>query len=274
MRKSTTQPSLSSQGLQNKHTLKLIPPSCVISGPIRTVTPAFTSTFPASTSETRDPWAKQIVQRLSSIHEAGFVQGVFTLSNCLIDEDDEVRIVDISRGGCPAGWEPPKTVPLTESGPRLLLDIGVKSDLYQLGMLLWAIAMEEDEPGRQPNPTTVNHPKLDPLVKHTLSGCQTYLGWLLAILWIIPPAFAAGADAHPTPHPDPIWPFNEGPPGLGSFIFAIGIAILIIVYKISVRKRPESFANPVWGWYLLGSSTISCFCIMSDGTASLTTLVT
>jgi hypothetical protein len=30
--------------------------------------------------------------------------------------------------------------------------IGVKTDLFQLGMTLWALAMEEDEPERQPRP--------------------------------------------------------------------------------------------------------------------------
>lgn len=34
--------------------------------------------------------------------------------------------------------------------------IGVKSDLFQLGMVLWAIAMEQDEPESQPRPLTLS----------------------------------------------------------------------------------------------------------------------
>ncbi|MCJ1476065.1 hypothetical protein MMC13_004730 [Lambiella insularis] len=98
----------------------------------------------------RERWAKQIVQGLSEIHEAGFVQGDFTLSNIVIDEHDRANIIDINRRGCPVGWEPPEVAKLIECGQRISIYIGVKSDLFQLGMVLWALAKEEDEPERQP----------------------------------------------------------------------------------------------------------------------------
>ena len=100
----------------------------------------------------RERWAKQIIQGLSEIHEAGFVQGDFTLSNIVIDEKDEAKIIDINRRGCPLGWEPPELSKLIKSGLRISMYIGVKSDLFQLGMVLWALAEEEDEPERQPRP--------------------------------------------------------------------------------------------------------------------------
>lgn len=111
--------------------------------------------------ERRERWAKQIVQGLSNIHEAGFVQGDFTLSNIVIDENDEAQIIDINRRGCPVGWESPEMVPLVESGQRLSMYIGVKSDLYQLGMVLWALAMENDEPERRPRPLTLDDAEAD-----------------------------------------------------------------------------------------------------------------
>lgn len=97
----------------------------------------------------REKWAKQIVQGLSEIHEAGFVQGDFTLSNIVIDKRDEAKIIDINRRGCPVGWEPPEISRLVESSQRISMYIGVKSDLFQLGMVLWALAEEEDEPERK-----------------------------------------------------------------------------------------------------------------------------
>ncbi|KAH9821420.1 Protein tyrosine kinase [Teratosphaeria destructans] len=100
----------------------------------------------------REKWAKQIVQGLSDIHEAGFVQGDFTISNVVIDEDDNAQIIDINRRGCPVGWEPPELGKLIESGQRIGMHIGVKTDLYQLGMVLWALAEENDEPERAPRP--------------------------------------------------------------------------------------------------------------------------
>jgi hypothetical protein len=100
----------------------------------------------------REVWAKQIVQGLCEIHESGYVQGDFTLSNIVVDADDNASIIDINRRGCPVGWEPPEIAAKIESNQRISMYIGVKTDLYQLGMTLWALAMEEDEPERQPRP--------------------------------------------------------------------------------------------------------------------------
>ncbi|KAF2437729.1 hypothetical protein P171DRAFT_373159 [Karstenula rhodostoma CBS 690.94] len=102
--------------------------------------------------ERRERWARQIVEGLSEIHEASFVQGDFTLSNIVIDHDNNAKIIDINRRGCPVGWEPPELARLIESGQRISIYIGVKSDLFQLGMVLWALAAEEDEPERQERP--------------------------------------------------------------------------------------------------------------------------
>ena len=105
---------------------------------------------------TREKWARQIVQGLADIHEAGFVQGDFTLSNIVIDSDDNAKIIDINRRGCPVGWEPPEATPLIESNQRISMYIGVKSDLYQLGMVLWALATQEDEPERHGRPLVID----------------------------------------------------------------------------------------------------------------------
>lgn len=97
----------------------------------------------------RERWARQVVQGLMEIHEAGFVQGDLTVSNVVVDANDDAKIIDINRRGCPIGWEPPEFQPKLERGQRISMYIGVKSDLYQLGMILWAIAMEIDQPERE-----------------------------------------------------------------------------------------------------------------------------
>ncbi|PWW73470.1 kinase-like protein [Tuber magnatum] len=98
------------------------------------------------TWETREKWAKQIVSGLSEVHEAGYVQGDFTLSNIVIDENDDAKIIDINRRGCPVGWEPPEVTAMIDGLQRIGMYIGVKSDIFQLGMVLWGIAHEMDEP--------------------------------------------------------------------------------------------------------------------------------
>lgn len=100
----------------------------------------------------RERWARQIVHGLCEIHESGYVQGDFTLSNIVVDANDNAKIIDINRRGCPVGWEPPEIAAKIESNQRISMYIGVKTDLFQLGMTLWALAMEEDEPERRCRP--------------------------------------------------------------------------------------------------------------------------
>lgn len=131
----------------------------------------------------RERWAKQIVRGLCEIHESGYVQGDFTLSNIVVDADDNAHIIDINRRGCPVGWEPPEIAAKIESNQRISMYIGIKTDLYQLGMTLWALAMEEDEPERQPRPLFIGddvdvpdyyrrlvHICLSPTPRHRLSA--------------------------------------------------------------------------------------------------------
>lgn len=100
----------------------------------------------------RERWARQIIRGLADLHESGFVQGDLTLANVVLDEKENAKIIDVNRRGCPVGWEPPESKALVATGQRLSLYIGVKSDLFQLGMVLWALAMEEDEPEIQGRP--------------------------------------------------------------------------------------------------------------------------
>lgn len=100
----------------------------------------------------RERWARQIVHGLSEIHEGGFVQGDFTLSNIVVDAKNDAKLIDINRRGCPMGWEPPEMMAMIDSGQRISMYIGVKSDIFQLGMVLWALAIMKDEPERQERP--------------------------------------------------------------------------------------------------------------------------
>ncbi|KAF2262207.1 kinase-like protein, partial [Lojkania enalia] len=123
----------------------------------------------------RVKWAREIVQGLSEIHEAGFVQGDFTLSNIVIDRNDEAKIIDINRRGCPVGWEPPELARLIQSSQRISLYIGVKSDVFQLGMVLWALAMKEDEPERQERPLTLDTLSVPSWYKTIVTRCLSDL---------------------------------------------------------------------------------------------------
>lgn len=129
------------------------------------------------------------------------------------------------------------------------------------------------QPCPHTNSTTTSRFKLESLVRRTKSLSLDYFACLLALSSIVPPALAAEDNTTPTPQPGPLWPFNEGPPGLGSFIFAITAAIFIIGCIFSAQRWPHKFEDPALGLRLLGFWTFSSFCIMSDGTTSLTTLL-
>lgn len=105
--------------------------------------------------ERRESWAKQIVDGLAALHEAGFVQGDLTLTNVVVDDQDNAKIIDINRRGCPIGWEAPEFKRKLENKQSISMYIGVKSDLFQLGMVLWALAMEVDQPERHPRPLAI-----------------------------------------------------------------------------------------------------------------------
>ncbi|EXJ57976.1 serine/threonine protein kinase [Cladophialophora yegresii CBS 114405] len=106
--------------------------------------------------EDRCRWAEQAVRGLSEIHEEGYVQGDFTLSNIVVDADGNAKIIDINRRGCPVGWEPPEIAAKIASNQRISMYIGEKSDIYQLGMTLWALAMDDDEPERHVPPLSID----------------------------------------------------------------------------------------------------------------------
>jgi Protein kinase domain len=101
-------------------------------------------------------WAQQAVQGLSEIHAEGYVQGDFTLSNIVVDQHNNAQIIDINRRGCPVGWEPPEIARKIASNQRISMYIGEKSDIYQLGMTLWALAMDDDEPERHDSPLSTD----------------------------------------------------------------------------------------------------------------------
>ena len=104
------------------------------------------------TWEERLRWARDSVMGLSEIHQEGYIQGDFTLSNIVVDGDGNAKIIDINRRGCPVGWEPPEIATKIASHQRISMYIGEKSDLYQLGMTLWGLAADDDEPERHDPP--------------------------------------------------------------------------------------------------------------------------
>ncbi|CAN8102176.1 unnamed protein product [Discula destructiva] len=151
----------------------------------------------------REKWARQIVEGLSEVHEAGFVQGDFTLSNIVVDEYDNAKIIDINRRGCPVGWEPPEATPLIESSQRISMYIGVKSDLYQLGMVLWALAEQEDEPESHGRPLTLSHDLDVPdwykaLVRLCLADNPRHRMQAIDLLRLFPPRPGPGENEPPS----------------------------------------------------------------------------
>ena len=102
--------------------------------------------------EERLRWARDSVVGLSEIHQEGYIQGDFTLSNIVVDGEGNAKIIDINRRGCPVGWEPPEIATKIASHQRISMYIGEKSDLYQLGMTLWGLAADDDEPERHDPP--------------------------------------------------------------------------------------------------------------------------
>ena len=115
-------------------------------------------------------WIRQVVQGMSDIHEAGYIQGDCTLSNIVLDADENAKIANINRRGCSIGWEPPEFRQMIQSGQRISMFIGVKSDLYQMGMVIWAIANQIEKPDRAERPLLLDD-DAPPELKVVLDSC-------------------------------------------------------------------------------------------------------
>lgn len=187
--------------------------------------------------DVRERWAREIVEGLSEIHEAGYVQGDFTLSNIVVDDNDKAKIIDINRRGCPIGWEPPELKPMIQSYQRIAMYIGVKSDIFQMGMVLWGLMMQDDEPERPENKplTCANAPSNIPeYFKLVIQAClsddpqsrpsaKELLSWFPPVPTIVNVdpvsptkyTFPTPADpSHSTPPPSQTYlPMNQQVPG-------------------------------------------------------------
>ena len=116
-------------------------------------------------------------------------------------------------------------------------------------------------------PTTASRLKLNTLASRTKSLLLSRLGKLLVYSGTF--SLTCAADVVSPQQPGPTWPFYVGPSGLWDFLFAVVVAIIIIVAPLWAEK----FMNPARGWLLLLFSTLSSFFVMNDGTTSLTILL-
>lgn len=198
---------------------------------------------------TRATWAKQVVQGLADVHESGFVQGDFTLSNIVVDNMGDAKIIDINRRGCPVGWEPPEARPLLKSSQGISMYIGVKSDLYQLGMVLWALAMEDDEPEKY-GPRLVLGPDADVppwyrrLVEICLSEDPRMRLQATSLLCLFPSGLSDGMSRHAARSPPEFGDYSDK-----SFAYASGGGLVggmpeIRAVSPSDRWTYTSFMNP------------------------------
>jgi Protein tyrosine and serine/threonine kinase len=101
----------------------------------------------------RERWAKQIVNCLAYLHHRGLVKGRITLSDIGIDGNDNARILTgvNSKPHWLKHWKPPEIAGLRQGDGRTsALHCTTQSDVYQLGMNLWALGTQDPDPELQP----------------------------------------------------------------------------------------------------------------------------
>ena len=100
----------------------------------------------------RERWAWQIARGLGELHVHGFIHGDLKLSNILVTGSNNAKISMPDEDEFSVGWEPPEILPLIRAGTETSRLRGTKADIYQLGMILWALATHEPEPEAQERP--------------------------------------------------------------------------------------------------------------------------
>jgi hypothetical protein len=114
--------------------------------------------------ERRKMWAMQSIVGLVRIHESGLVHGNFVISNILIDNNGDVRISNIL--GREMSEVPPELTSLVSSGLNFCPYVGVKTDVWQLGTLIWAIIGHLKGPWRSVVSACMEHdPRCRPTAK-------------------------------------------------------------------------------------------------------------
>jgi len=93
---------------------------------------------------------------IADVHNEGLFMGGLWLEHLGVDADDAIKLLVLSyKRGCVVGWESPEMSEMMKSGQKVSNRPGLKSELYQLGMVLWALATEEDEPELSPRPLKI-----------------------------------------------------------------------------------------------------------------------
>ena len=107
------------------------------------------------------------------------------------------------------------------------------------------------------------------LPSFAVSPFPTRLCHILVSTWMVPSALAATDSIVSTPQSEPPWPFNEGPPGLLDFLFAIVTAIFVLGFMLLNKKCPQLVSDSAVGVLLLGW-TGGGFVVIGDPTTTNT----
>lgn len=101
----------------------------------------------------REKWAVNIIEQVSCIHEGGSLHRNITLATVVIDNNSNARFVQTGANRKPTPrWETPELKRLLDVGHAHENYVSVKSDIYQMGMVLWASAELSDRPESFPQP--------------------------------------------------------------------------------------------------------------------------
>ncbi|KAI9717987.1 MAG: hypothetical protein M1828_007023 [Chrysothrix sp. TS-e1954] len=103
-------------------------------------------------SHTCAKWAQQLLSGVSSIHELGITHRGITLKNIVIDDQEDLKIIDFMRPGTPIGWTPPELLWRARRGEIIAALINSQTDMYQVGMVLWAIITKNATPEQVKKP--------------------------------------------------------------------------------------------------------------------------
>jgi serine/threonine protein kinase len=114
---------------------------------------------------------RQILQGLVDIHNAEIVYGNLTLDNIYIDDNNNIKLAEFRRSGCPIGWHPPEMIPLIEAGKTIVPLITSKTDIFQLGMVIWALLEQHPEPETLQRPLTLNTHSVDTHILDIVKRC-------------------------------------------------------------------------------------------------------
>ncbi|KAG1884955.1 kinase-like domain-containing protein [Suillus subluteus] len=120
---------------------------------------------------TRLKWCRQLLEAVGEYHRRGVLIRNLTPRKILFNDHWDLTLGEVSLYGCSYGYEPPELLPVLASGGKMRDFWSEKSDLAQLGVVIWSLITSEKAPTRLGSLLPLDD-KIPSYLRYIISNCR------------------------------------------------------------------------------------------------------